>query len=377
MTFGPTVAAVGVGQMTTRISFPAGPEPVQRKTRTKTQSSTINRKFILAERPTGEPNDKTLRLETEDRPTPGKGQMLLRNEYLSLDPYMRGRMSDAPSYAAPVEIGAVMVGGTVAEVMSSDVNGFTPGDRVVAFGGWQDYALSDGAGVINLGKEPHNPSWALGVLGMPGLTAWAGLTQIGQPKAGETLVVSAASGPVGATVGQIGKILGLHVVGIAGGAEKCAHVVDTLGFDTCIDYKTDSFASALKSAVPDGIDIYFENVGGAVFDAVMPLLNTSARIPVCGLISQYNATSLPDGPDRVNLLLGMILRKRMTMRGFIVFNDFGQLYPEFAKQMGEWVAQGKIRYREEMISGLERAPSALVGLLRGEAFGKRVITLND
>lgn len=342
-----------------------------------TQSSTKNRQFVLAERPEGEPDDKTLRLETGDLPTPGKGQMLLRNEYLSLDPYMRGRMSDAPSYAAPVKIGGVMIGGTVAKVISTDVGGFAPGDRVVAFGGWQDYAVSDGAGVINMGQDPKNPSWALGVLGMPGLTAWAGLIQIGQPKAGETLVVAGASGPVGATVGQIGKILGLRVVGIAGGAEKCAHVVDTLGFDACIDYKADGFPKALKAAVPEGIDIYFENVGGAVFDAVLPLLNTSARIPVCGLISQYNATSLPDGPDRMNLLLGTILRKRMTMRGFIVFDDFGHLYPEFAKQMGAWVTQGKIQYREEMIAGLERAPEAFIGLLRGEAFGKRVIKLSD
>tara|TARA_R110002126_G_scaffold291803_1_gene459378 strand:- start:206090 stop:207121 length:1032 start_codon:yes stop_codon:yes gene_type:complete len=342
-----------------------------------TQSTNTNRRFVLAERPRGEPNDKTLRLETADVPTPGAGQMLLRNEYLSLDPYMRGRMSDAPSYAAPVEIGAVMVGGTVARVVRSNLDGFAEGDWVVAFGGWQDYAVSDGTGVINMGKDPKNPSWALGVLGMPGLTAWAGLTQIGQPKAGETLVVAGASGPVGATVGQIGKILGLRVVGIAGGPQKCAHVVDTLGFDACIDYKGEGFPKALKAAVPDGIDIYYENVGGAVFDAVMPLLNTSARIPVCGLISQYNATSLPDGPDRMNLLLGTILRKRMTVRGFIVFDDFGHLYPEFAKQMGDWVSQGKIKYREEVITGLEQAPAAFVGLLRGEAFGKRVIKLND
>lgn len=342
-----------------------------------TQSSTENRKFVLAERPKGEPDDNTLQLETDDVPTPGEGQMLLRNEYLSLDPYMRGRMSDAPSYAAPVEIGDVMVGGTVGQVISSDIDGFAEDDWVVAFGGWQDYALSDGEGVINMGKDPENPSWALGVLGMPGLTAWAGLTQIGQPKAGETLVVAGASGPVGATVGQIGKILGCRVVGIAGGPKKGAHVVETLGFNACIDYKAEGFPEALKAAVPDGIDIYFENVGGEVFDAVLPLLNTSARVPVCGLISQYNATSLPDGPDRMNFLMGMILRKRMTMRGFIVFDDFGHLYQEFASQMGTWVKQGRIQYLEEVIPGLEKAPSAFIGLLRGEAFGKRVIRLTD
>lgn len=342
-----------------------------------TQSSTQNRRFVLASRPRGEPDENTLRLKTGDVPEPGAGQMLLRNEYLSLDPYMRGRMSDAPSYAAPVEIGGTMIGGTVAEVMESDVEGFAPGDRVSAFGGWQDYALSDGKGVINLGADPDNPSWALGVLGMPGLTAWAGLTQIGQPESGETLVVAGASGPVGATVGQIAKILGLRVVGIAGGPQKCAHVVETLGFDACIDYKADDFSDALKAAVPDGIDIYYENVGGAVFDAVLPLLNTSARIPVCGLISQYNATSLPDGPDRISLLMGTILRKRMTMRGFIVFDDFGHLYPEFARQMGDWVKAGKVQYREEIIDGLEQAPAAFIGLLRGEAFGKRVVKLTS
>ncbi len=339
------------------------------------RSITVNRQWVLATRPTGEPDERTLRLVTGDLPTPGKGRMLLRNEYLSLDPYMRGRMSDQPSYAPPVELGAVMVGGTVAEVLESDVDGFAPGDRVVASGGWQDYALSDGAGVINLGRHPENPSWALGVLGMPGLTAWAGLTEIGRPQPGETLVVAAASGPVGATVGQVGRILGCRVVGVAGGPEKCAHVVNTLGFDACIDHRADGFADALQAAVPDGIDIYFENVGGAVLDAVLPLLNTSARIPVCGLVSIYNATSLPDGSDRIGLLMQMILRKRMTLRGFIVFKDFGHRYPEFARQMGGWVREGRVRYLEEIIDGLEQAPAALVGLLRGESFGKRVIRL--
>ncbi len=337
------------------------------------QSNTTNRRFVLAQRPKGEPNDDTLRLETTDIPTAGEGQMLVRNEYLSLDPYMRGRMSAAKSYAAPVKVGEVMIGGTVSQVVTSNLERFEEGEWVVTLGGWQDYALSDGRGVVSLGKNPEHPTWALGVMGMPGLTAYAGLTQIGQPKAGETLVVAAASGPVGATVGQIGKILGCRVVGIAGGPKKCAHVVETLGFDACIDYKAEGFPAALSKAVPDGIDIYFENVGGAVFDAVMPLLNTSARIPVCGIVSQYNATALPAGPDRMNLLMGLLLRLRATMRGFIVFDDFGHLYPEFAKAMGGWVKEGKVRYREEVIEGLEQAPAAFVGLLRGEAFGKRVI----
>jgi NADPH-dependent curcumin reductase CurA len=337
------------------------------------QSNTTNRRFVLAERPKGEPTEGTLRLETADIPQPADGQMLLRTVFLSLDPYMRGRMSDAPSYAAPVEIGGVMVGGTVSRVVSSKLEGFQEGDWVVGFSGWQDYALSDGRGVTPLGANPAHPSWALGITGMPGLTAWSGLKEIGKPKAGETLVVGGATGPVGATVGQIGKILGLHVVGIAGGPDKCSHAVEVLGFDACVDYKSDGFAGQLELATPDGIDIYFENVGGKVFDAVAPRLNTAARIPLCGLISQYNATSLPDGPDRLGWLMGMFLKKRITMRGFIVFDDFGHLYPEFAREMGGWVEAGKIKYREEMIDGLEEAARAFIGLLRGEAFGKRVI----
>lgn len=338
-----------------------------------TQSDRTNRRILLAERPKGEPTDTTLRLETADIPTPGKGQMLLRTVYLSLDPYMRGRMSDAPSYAPPVAIGGLMVGGAVSKVVESHLDGFEVGDWVLAYSGWQDYALSDGAGAMNLGKNPINPSWALGILGMPGLTAWGGLTEIGQPKAGETLVVAAATGPVGATVGQIGKILGCTVVGVAGGADKCDYAVEELGFDACIDHKADDFADQLKAATPKGIDIYFENVGGKVLDAVIGQLNARARIPVCGLISQYNATSLPAGPDRMNMLMGLILRKRLTVRGFIVFDDFGPLYPDFARAMTGWIAAGKIRYREEIVDGLENAPRAFIGLLRGENFGKRVI----
>lgn len=337
------------------------------------QSATVNRRSVLASRPRGEPTEDTLRLEIGAVPVPAAGEMLLRTEYLSLDPYMRGRMSDAPSYAAPVAVGAVMEGGTVAQVVTSQVAGFRAGDWVLSFNGWQDYALSDGKGVTLLGPDPTHPSWALGILGMPGFTAWAGLTQIGVPKPGETVCVAAATGPVGATVGQIAKLMGCHVVGIAGGPDKCAHAVRTLGFDTCIDHKAADFAAKLKSATPKGIDVYFENVGGAVFDAVLPLLNTGARIPVCGLVSGYNATGLPEGPDRLGWLMGQILRKRLTLRGFIIFQDFGHLHPEFARAMGGWLAAGQMQYREEVIEGLEAAPLAFIGLLRGENFGKRVI----
>jgi hypothetical protein len=336
-------------------------------------SDRINRQWVLNQRPTGEPDANTLRWVESPVPTPGEGQMLLRTVYLSLDPYMRGRMSDAPSYAKPVELGEVMVGATVAQVVESRLDGFAPGDWVLAYGGWQDYSLSDGRGVTPLGASPAQPSWALGILGMPGFTAWAGLKEIGRPQPGETIAVAAATGPVGATVGQIGRLLGCRVVGIAGGPEKCAYAVDTLGFDACVDHKADDLPDALAAACPDGIDVYFENVGGAVFDAVLPRLNPRARIPLCGLVSQYNATGLPAGPDRMNWLLGQLLRKRISVQGFIIFDDFGHLYPKFAQEMGEWVRRGQVKYREEIIDGLEAAPAAFVGLLRGENFGKRVI----
>lgn len=337
------------------------------------QTNTTNRRLILAERPKGEPTDSTLTLETGDVPSPQEGEMLLRTEFLSLDPYMRGRMSDAPSYAPPVEIGEVMVGGTVAQVELSKHDGFRRGEWVLSYNGWQDYAISNGEGVTSLGSEPEHPSWALGVMGMPGFTAWAGLTQVGKPKKGETLVVAAATGPVGATVGQIGKILGCKVIGIAGGAEKCDYAVKTLGLDACLDHHSSDFREELVVATPDGIDVYFESVGGKVFDAVLPQLNTGARVPVCGLVSQYNATSLPEGPDRLGYLMGQILRKRITMRGFIIFEDFGSLYPEFSTEMSDWLKAGKIHYREEIIDGLEEAPAAFIGMLKGENFGKCVI----
>jgi NADPH-dependent curcumin reductase CurA len=286
---------------------------------------------------------------------------------------MRGRMSDAPSYSPPVEIGAVMVGGTVSRVEQSSHPDYSPGEWVLSYSGWQDYALSDGTGLVKLGSNPQHPSWALGVLGMPGFTAYMGLLDIGQPKSGETLVVAAATGPVGATVGQIGKIKGCHVVGIAGGAEKCRHAVEVLGFDSCLDHHADDFAQQLKQACPKGIDVYYENVGGKVFDAVLPLLNTSARVPVCGLVSGYNATDLPPGPDRLGLLMGTILKKRIRMQGFIIAQDYGDRIDEFQQEMGRWVSEGKIHYREQVTDELENAPQALIDLLEGKNFGKVVI----
>lgn len=338
-----------------------------------TQTNTTNRQWVLSQRPSGEPTEDTLTLIETAIPVAGDQQMLLRTEFLSLDPYMRGRMSDAPSYADPVELGEVMIGGTVSQVVDSNIDGFAPGDFVLSYNGWQDYAVSDGVGLTNLGKSSSHLSWALGILGMPGFTAWAGLKQIGAPKGGETIVVAAATGPVGATVGQIGKLLGCHVVGIAGGAEKCAYAVDELGFDACIDHKAADFAVQLAKVSSKGIDVYFESVGGKVLDAVIPLLNPNARIPLCGLVSQYNATNLPEGPDRMNWLMGQILRKKIKLQGFIIFDDFGHLYPDFATEMTAWVKSGKIKYREEIITGLENAPNAFIGLLNGESFGKRTI----
>ncbi|ACT11488.1 NADP-dependent oxidoreductase [Pectobacterium aroidearum] len=339
------------------------------------QTDRINRRVVLAQRPHGAPTQENFRLEQQAVPSVDAGQVLLRSVFLSLDPYMRGRMSDAPSYAKPVELNDVMVGGTISRVVESKHPDYQTGDWVLSYSGWQDYAVSDGKGLTNLGQSPTNPSYALGVLGMPGFTAYMGLTDIGQPKAGETLVVAAATGPVGATVGQIGKLKGCRVVGVAGGAEKCRYAVEVLGFDVCLDHRADDFAEQLKQACPQGIDIYFENVGGKVFDAVLPLLNTSARIPVCGLVSGYNATGLPDGPDRLPLLAGTILKKRIRMQGFIIFDDYGHRFEEFWKDVSPWVAEGKIKYREEIVDGLENAPDAFIGLLHGRNFGKLVVRI--
>jgi NADPH-dependent curcumin reductase len=337
------------------------------------QDTTHNRRIVLKSRPQGAPTAGNFRIESGPVPTPSAGQVLLRTLYLSLDPYMRGRMSDGPSYAAPVAIDDVMVGSTVSRVEASLNNDFKIGDLVLAASGWQDYALSDGKGLMALSAEDPHPSRALGVLGMPGFTAYMGLLDIGRPVAGETVVVAAASGAVGSVVGQIARIKGCTVVGIAGGEEKCRYVIDELGFDSCIDHRAGDLPAQLAAACPEGIDVYFENVGGAVFDAVLPLLNTRARIPVCGLIAGYNATELPPGPDRLGLLAGTLLRKRIRMQGFIIFDDYASRWSEFASAMSEWLAQGRIKFREDIVLDLENAPEAFIGLLQGRNFGKVVV----
>lgn len=341
------------------------------------QTKAMNRALVLQQRPHGAPDANTFRMTESPVPEPQEGQVLLRTLYLSLDPYMRGRISAAKSYAASVEIGAVMVGGTVSRVEASRHPDFAVGQLVLGYSGWQDYALSDGAGLNKLDDDPRHAARALGVLGMPGFTAYMGLLDIGQPRPGETVVVAAASGAVGSLVGQIANIKGARAVGIAGGADKCRYVVDELGFDACIDHRAPDFAAQLAAACPDGIDVYFENVGGAVFDAVLPLLNTKARIPVCGLIADYNATGLPDGPDRIGLLARTILTKRIRMQGFIIFDDYGPRYGEFHGQMRSWLDEGKIKFREDLVEGLENAPQAFIGLLEGKNFGKLIIHVAD
>ena len=330
------------------------------------------RRIVLASRPVGEPKAADFRLEEVPVPQPGAGEVLLKTLWLSLDPYMRGRMSDAPSYAKPVGVDEVMEACTVSEVAASNNDRFKPGDIVLSRAGWQTHLVSDGKGLRKLDPKIAPVSTALGVLGMPGMTAYTGLLEIGQPKEGETVVVAAASGAVGSVVGQIARIKGARAVGIAGGADKCRFVKEELGFADCIDHRAGDFAARLKAACPNGIDVYFENVGGAVWDAVFPLLNFFARVPVCGLIAQYNATELPAGPNKVPQLMRAVLTKRLTIRGFIV-TDFAARHDDFLRDTAEWVRTGKIRYREDIVDGLENAPRAMIGLLRGENFGKLLV----
>jgi len=345
----------------------------QTTTPNTTQLAAVNRQVQLASRPVGAPTTGNFHMASSPVPTVAVGQVLLRTVYLSLDPYMRGRMSDAASYAEAVAVGATMVGSTVCRVQQSQHNSFAEGDWVLAYTGWQDYAVSDGTGLTKLDPAMAHPSYALGVLGMPGFTAYMGLLDIGAPKAGETVVVAAATGAVGSVVGQIAKLKGCRVVGIAGGTDKCRSAVDELGFDACLDHHSPDLAAQLSAACPKGIDVYFESVGGKVFDAVLPLLNTAARVPVCGLIADYNSTALPQGPDRSPLLMRTLLTKRIRMQGFIIFDDYGHRFPEFARDMGRWLASGQVTFREDMVDGLENAPQAFIGLLEGKNFGKLVI----
>jgi NADPH-dependent curcumin reductase len=341
--------------------------------------STMNRRVVLNSRPDGAPTTENFRIETLPIPEISEGQLLLRTLYLSLDPYMRGRMNDGPSYAPPIAICEVMGGATVAVVEASQHAEFAKGELVLSYNGWQNFAVSDGKGLTKLKPEVMHPSLSLGVLGMPGFTAYMGLLDIGKPKVGETIVVSSASGAVGSVVGQIGKLHGCRVVGIAGGANKCRYVTEELGFDACIDHHSKDLPKKLAAACLHGIDIYFESVGGTLIDAVLPLLNTSARIPLCGLIANYNDNkSTPTlGTDRLAPFMQTLLTKRITMQGFIIFDDYGSRFGEFYNQMNTWVKEERIKYREDIVEGLENAPSAFIGLLEGKNFGKLIVKVVD
>jgi NADPH-dependent curcumin reductase CurA len=334
-----------------------------------------NLQILLASRPVGRPSPDNFEFVHTPIPSPGEGQVLLKIWYLSLDPYMRGRMSAAKSYAASVEIGQVMEGGTVAEVLESRHPDYAAGDMVLSYSGWQAHALSDGTDLRKLDSQQAPVTTALGVLGMPGFTAYAGLLTLGQPKPGETVVVAAASGPVGATVGQIARIKGARAVGIAGGPDKCALVRDAFDFDVALDHRSHTFAEELQAACPDGIDVYFENVGGKVWDAVFPLLNTFARIPVCGLVAQYNSTGPFDGPDRLPILMRDVLTKSLTIRGFIQ-REFHAQRPAFYREMAQWIAEGRVKYQEDIVDGLESAPEAFIGMLEGRNFGKLIVQVS-
>ena len=330
----------------------------------------MNQQIRLKSRPAGEPTAANFEIADAQVPEPKDGDVLRRTVYLSLDPYMRGRMSDAPSYATPVSVGGVMVGHTVSEVVASHNPGFAKGDFVTGYDGWQTYGLSNGKELRKLDPKAVPISTAIGVLGMPGMTAFVGLVDIGRPKPGETVVVSAASGAVGAVVGQLAKIKGCRAVGVAGSPDKCKYVVEELGFDACINYKTDDLVPALKAACPSGVDIYFENVGGPLFAAVLRVLNKGARIPLCGIISEYNATGNPAGPN-----LRPLLVHRAMIQGFIV-SDHPDRAPAFLQEVAPMVMSGRLKFREDIVEGLANAPEAFIGLLAGKNFGKLMVRVS-
>lgn len=332
-----------------------------------------NHQFVLATRPKGLPTAADFKLTDAPIPEPKEGQLLLKVLYLSLDPYMRGRMSDAASYAAPLNIGDVITGESVCRVKASQHPNFKVGDLVTAFTGWQEYAAVKGDNVTLISAKVPKLTYALGAFGMPGFTAYEGLLTIGMPKPDETVAVAAATGAVGSLVGQIAKIKGCNVVGIAGGPQKCNFAIQELGFDACIDHHDANFATLLKEACPKGIDVYFENVGGAVLLAILPLLNNFARIPVCGLIAYYNLQGIPNSPDHSPQLLFAILTKRLKVQGFINGDFREQYFDAFINDMLAWHNAGEIKYREDIVSGFTNAPEAFIGLLQGKNFGKLIV----
>ena len=341
-------------------------------------------RVVLAKRPDGAPTPQNFRLEEAPVPQPGPGEMLVRILWLSLDPYMRGRMDDAKSYKDPVPVGGTMEGGTVGQVVTSDNPKFAPGDYVLTHSGWCSHAISDGKGVRKLDPDQAPIQTAVGVLGMPGMTAYVGLNEHGRPQAGETLVVGAATGAVGSVVGQLAKIAGLRVVGVAGGAEKCAYAVEELGFDACLDHRAAADAKALGAdlakACPDGIDIYYENVGSKTLEAVIPLMNPFGRIPVCGMIAWYDLGGLGmgdvPGPNILPRVWRTILVNRLSVRGFIV-TDHADRFRDFITDVSALVRDGRLKYREHVTEGLENAPAAFLAMLKGGNFGKQLVKVAE
>ena len=331
-----------------------------------------SRRILLIRRPKGAPLPEDFQLDEAPLPDLQPGEAQVRTIWLSLDPYMRGRMSDAPSYAAPVPIGGVMEGECVGQVEISRAEGLAAGDFVRGHGGWQSRFVLPGEQLTKLDPAVAPLSTSLGVLGMPGLTAYAGIHAVTRPQAGETVVVGAASGAVGAIAGQLAKIRGCRVIGVAGGADKIRYVTDELGFDACLDRRAPDLAGRLKAACPDGIDVYIELVGGELLWAVLPLLNLHARISVIGAIAWYNLPAPPEGPDRSPLLWRTILVKRLQVTGTLV-TDFGDLAPEFHRSCAPLVGEGRLKFKEDVVEGLENAPAALIGLLEGRNFGKLLV----
>ena len=333
-------------------------------------SNIISQQILLKSYPIGVPTENNFACVQTAISEPGDGEVLNRTIYLSLDPYMRGRMSDRASYASPVALGSVMVGSTVSQVVKSNHAQFSVGDFVVGYDGWQSYAIAKGEALIELDPNQLPISYALGITGMPGMTAYFALLDIGKPKAGETIVVSAASGAVGAVIGQIAKIKECRAVGIAGSDEKCDYLVNELGFDACINRKTQDLNSALKAACPNGIDVYVDHTAGPILEAVLQQINLGARIPLVSLISQYNAETLPPGPNLMPLLV-----KRALIRGFLV-GDYQERRAEFIRDMSQWLQDG-IKYKEDVVKGLENATHAFMGLLQGDNFGKLIVQISD
>ena len=339
-------------------------------------SESKRRRIALAAHPQGAPQDSDFALLEDAVLSPGAGELLLRTIYLSLDPYMRGRMNPVKSYSPFVEVGETMVGGAVSEVLSSNVEGFAAGDVVFGYTGWQSHAIDNGKGLRKLDREAAPISTALGILGMPGHTAYVGLLDIGRPKPGETVVVSAASGAVGSAVGQIARINDCRIVGVAGAEEKCRYAVDELGFDACVSHRDPDLPARLAEACPQGIDVYFDNVGGKVLAAAFDLLNVAARVPICGMISHYNDTGPPPGPDQLPKFMRGILTRRLTIQGFIIL-DHQSRWKEFHDDVAAWIRDGRVKYREDVVEGLENAPGAFQGLLKGRNFGKLIVRVGD